>query len=62
LGGMRVAVARRKPGLALTAAFDTGERIGSTDEHGYENKSLISVHPCLSVARNEFFTASEGEA
>src|ERR1039457_5154274 len=26
LGGMRVAVARRKPGLALTTAFDTGSQ------------------------------------
>jgi hypothetical protein len=33
LGGTRVAVARRKPGLAITAAFETGERTIATDEH-----------------------------
>jgi hypothetical protein len=30
---MRVAVARRKPGLALTAVFESGERMLATNEH-----------------------------
>jgi hypothetical protein len=34
LGGTRVTVERRKPGIAITVAFETGERTIATDEHG----------------------------